>query len=201
MPPSESRDVFARAMEPTALIHRDVGGGNELVNAGGVSLIDFEVSGLANAMIEAAILRMLLRQGEAEYALPDDVVAALEADYARQAPMTAEAYALGCAYVFCMEFGWTYTEPRLRDSDIAKTAHRRPNAARAPRSTRRRTRGHSSRSRSGRRTSTASLARLSLITRDSEATFPPMAQRAPERRRWLWSERDRIVLRRRCAGR
>ncbi len=122
--PSESHDLFARAMTPTALIHGDIGGGNELINAGSVSLIDFEVSGLANAMIEAAILRMLLHQGEAEYALPDDVVAALEAEYARQAPMTAEAYALGCAYVFCMEFGYTYAERQPRDSDIAKTGHR-----------------------------------------------------------------------------
>ncbi len=101
-PPSESSVAFAGAMTPTALIHGDVGGGNELVDAGRVSLVDFEVSALANAMIEAAITRMLLRQGEAEYAPPDEVVAALEAEYAGQAPMRAEAYALGCAYVFCM---------------------------------------------------------------------------------------------------
>lgn len=119
--PRETPHVFASI--PSALTHGDLGGGNELI-AERVTLIDFEVAGLADPMIDAAVLRMLLEQGEADYALPDDVVAELEREYARVAPMPPDAYERGCAYLFCMEFGCTYARSDPSAADVAKTAHR-----------------------------------------------------------------------------
>lgn len=59
-------------------------------------------------------MRMLLEQGEADYAVPDDLVVALEDDHRAHAPLPAEPYARDCAYLFCMELGWAWRDGEHR---------------------------------------------------------------------------------------